>query len=139
MGRNREIKAFDPRRPGQPLDLFTATDTKLPVIMEILRSPWIVRASDLIQPASTGMAGKKREREVEVVWDGTRAGPRSFMMEGRHYPVDAVVQSWAAERAWWDPRKRLSRRCYRVLARGGLYDVAYDRLAGRWLLVGVVD
>lgn len=140
MGRNREIKAFDPRnRPGQPLDLFTATDTRLPVIMELLRSPWIVRASELVQPGSSGLAGKQREREIEVVWDGGRAAPRSFIVDGRRHMVDAVVQSWAVERAWWDPRRRLSRRCFRVLTRGGLYDLAYDRLEGRWLLVGVVD
>lgn len=139
MGRNRAIKAFDPRKPGQPLDLFTATDTRLPVIMELLRSPWIVRASELVQSGSSGFAGKQQERVVEVTWDGGRAAPRSFAIEGRRYAVDAVVQSWAVERAWWDPRRRLSRRCYRVLTRGGLYDLAYDRLADRWLLVGVVD
>jgi hypothetical protein len=61
------------------------------------------------------------------------------VVDGRRYPVDAVIQSWAVERAWWDPRKRLSRRCYRVLARGGLYDLAYDRIADRWLITGVVD
>lgn len=139
MGRNRAIKSFDPRKPGQTLDLFTATDTRLPVIMELLRSPWIVRASELVQPGTSGFAGKQRERTVEVVWDGGRAAPHSFTLEGRRYAVDAVVQSWAVERAWWDPRRRLSRRCYRVLTRGGLYDLAYDRLTERWLLTGVVD
>jgi hypothetical protein len=33
----------------------------------------------------------------------------------------------------------MSRRCFRVLTRDGLYDLAYDRLNGRWLLVGIVD
>lgn len=139
MGRNRAIKTFDPRKAGQPLDLFTATDTRLPVIMELLRSPWIMRASELVQPGGSGLAGKQREREIEVVWDGRRAAPRGFVIEGRQYTVDAVVQSWAVERSWWDPRRRLSRRCYRVLTRGGLYDLAYDRTADRWLLTGVVD
>lgn len=139
MGRNRAIKTFDPRKPGTTLDLFTATDTRLPVIMELLRSPWIVRASELVQPGTSGVAGKKREREIEVVWDASRAAPRAFAIDGRRYRVDAVVQAWAVERAWWDPRKRLSRRCFRVLTRGGLYDLAYDRLADVWLLVGVVD
>lgn len=139
MGRNRAIKTFDPHKPGQPLDLFTATDTRLPVIMELLKSPWIMRASELVQSGSSGLAGKQRECEVEVVWDGGRGAPRAFVAKGRRYTVDAVVQSWAIERAWWDPRRRLSRRCYRVLTRGGLYDLAYDRLAECWLLVGVVD
>jgi hypothetical protein len=138
MGRNRAIKVFDPRITGKPLDLFTAADTRLPVIVELLQSPWIVRASEMAA-ATSGVAGKQRERDIEVVWDGLRAAPRSFTLDGRRYPVDAIVQSWAVERSWWDPRRRLSRRCFRVLARGGLYDLAYDRAADRWLLVGIVD
>ena len=138
MGRNRAIKTFDPRKPGRPLDLFTATDTRLPVIMELLRSPWIVRASELTRSES-GLAGKRRERQIEVVWDSGRGAPRAFVLDGRRHVVDAVVQSWAVERAWWDPRSRLSRRCYRVLTRGGLYDLAFDRLTECWLLVGIVD
>jgi hypothetical protein len=138
VGRNRAIKTFDPRTTGQSLDLFTASDTRAPVIMELLRSPWIMRASEMVTSVS-GLAGKRREREIEVVWDAGRAAPRSFVADGRRYTVDAVVQSWAVERAWWDLRRRLSRRCYRVLTRGGLYDLAYDRIGERWLLVGVVD
>jgi hypothetical protein len=46
---------------------------------------------------------------------------------------------WAIERSWWDLRRRASRRCFRVLARGGLYDLAYDRVDSRWLLIGIVD
>lgn len=138
MGRNRAIKTFDPRTTGQSLDLFTATDTRTPVIVELLKSPWIVRASEMV-PAVSGLAGKRRERRIEVVWDASRGAPRSFTANGRRYVVDAVVQSWAVERAWWDPRKRMSRRCYRVLTCGGLYDLAYDRIADCWLLVGIVD
>ena len=144
MGRNHAIKTFDPRTTGQPLDLFTATDTRTPVIVELLRSPWIVRGSDLRHDTSdleggSGLGGKRRERTIGVVWDGLRAGPRIFTFEGRRYPVDAIVQMWTVERAWWDLRRRTSRRCYRVLARGGLYDLAYDRVADSWLLVGIVD
>jgi hypothetical protein len=143
MGRNRAIKVFDPRATGESLDLFTATDSRLPVIVELLRSPWITRGSEVGASASgtvaSGYGGKNRESEVEVVWDGERAAPRLFVLEGRRYPVDAIVQSWAIERAWWDLRRRASRRCFRVLARGGLYDLAYDRVTGRWLLVGIVD
>lgn len=139
MGRNRAIKEFDPaKKAGQPLDLFSGRDTRRPVIVELLRSPWIVRGSQ-VASGSSGHGGKRREEEVEVVWDGTRRAPASFRMHGKRYIVDALVQTWALERAWWDPRARLSRRCFRVLARGGLYDLAYDRLTDRWLLVGIVD
>jgi len=138
MGRNRAIKAFDPRTTGHSLDLFTATDTRLPIVIELLKSPWIIRASELSAPAS-GLGGKCRERAIEVTWDGNRRAPASFTVDDRRYRVDALVQSWRVERAWWDPRRRLSRRCFRVLARGGLYDLAYDRIGDRWLLVGIVD
>jgi hypothetical protein len=138
MSRNRAIKVFDPRITGQSLDLFTVADTRLPVIVELLKSPWIVRASEMAAAASS-VAGKRRECAIEVIWDGLRAAPRSFTLDGRRYPIDAVVQSWAVERSWWDPRRRLSPRCFRVLARGGLYDLAYDRASERWLLVGIVD
>jgi hypothetical protein len=138
MGRNRAIKVFDPRMTGQSLNLLTATDTRTPVIVELLKSPWIMRASE-IATAPSGLSGKVREHEIEVLWDGTRAAPRSFTLNGRRYPVDAVVQSWALERAWWDPRRRTSRRFFRVLSRGGLYDLAYDRALDRWVLAGVVD
>lgn len=138
MGRNRAIKQYESRMTGQPLDLFTVSDTRAPVILELLKSPWIVRGSEL-GGAVSGFAGKRRERGIEVVWDASRGTPRSFVLERRRYAIDAMVQSWAIERAWWDPHTRQSRRCYRVLARGGLYDLAYDRIADRWLLVGVVD
>jgi hypothetical protein len=139
MGRNSAIKRFDPGKDtGQPLDLFSGRDARRPVIVELLRSPWIVRGSQ-VAVGTSGHSGKRREEEIEVVWNGARRVPSSFLMHGKRYSVDALVQTWALERAWWDPRARLSRRCFRVLARGGLYDLAYDRLTGRWLLVGVVD
>ncbi|PKQ38627.1 MAG: hypothetical protein CVT59_00595 [Actinobacteria bacterium HGW-Actinobacteria-1] len=139
MGRNSAIKSFDPaKETGQPLDLFSGRDARRPVIIELLRSPWIVRGSQ-VATGNSGHGGKRREEEVTVVWDGARRAPAAFQMNGRRYSVDALVQTWTLERAWWDPRARLSRRCFRVLARGGLYDLAYDLLTGRWLLVGIVD
>lgn len=139
MGRNSAIKRFDPaKEAGQPLDLFSGRDARRPVIVELLRSPWIVRGSQ-IASGTSGHSGKRREMEVEVIWNGARRAPATFQMNGKRYTVDALVQTWTVERAWWDPRTRLSRRCFRVLARGGLYDLAYDCLTGRWLLVGVVD
>jgi len=139
MGRDRAIKEFDPARStAQAIDLFTGRDSRLPVIVELLRSPWVVRGSE-IAATPKGGAGKRREEPVEVTWDGQRGAPAAFVWRSRRYSIDALVQTWALERAWWDPRKRVSRRCFRVLSRGGLYDLAYDRLVGAWVLVGVVD
>lgn len=139
MGRDRAIKEFDAaHQSAQPQDLFTGRDARRPVILELLRSPWVVRGSELAH-GSGGSAGKRRQEVVAVVWDAERGVPAAFTWGARRYPVDALVQTWAVERAWWDPRRQVSRRCFRVLARGGLYDLAYDRVEGAWLLVGVVD
>ncbi|MBE0475773.1 MAG: hypothetical protein IBX62_01540 [Coriobacteriia bacterium] len=138
MGRNPAIKRYRTHTRGQSADLFGDKRGRLPVVMELLRSPWVVRGSEL--PGCDGAApGKRVEREVEVEWDGERRVPAMFSWGGRRYRVDALAQAWAVERAWWDPRERVSRRCFRVLARGGVYDLAYDRLTNRWLLVGIVD
>lgn len=132
MGHNSAIKAFDARRPGQPLDLFEDAEGKLPVVLELLSSPWLKRGSQVSGP-------RRCEVEVPVVWDGERGRPRSFAWKGRVYVIDAIVQQWAVDALWWDRPRARSRRCFRVIARGGVYDLAYDRLGGRWLLVGVVD
>lgn len=155
MGRNADIKRYEVHPEGQPMDLFaaaaadarraadarSATDPRhgrLPVVLELLKSPWIVRASELV--SRPGEAAAKRWSEaVDVEWDGTRGAPAAFTWRGKRYRVDALVQRWTIERAWWDPRARVSRRCFRVLARGGVYDLAFDRLARVWLLVGVLD
>ena len=138
MGRNASIKRFSPASAGQPLELFETKRSRLPVIVELLASPWIVRASDLTREDGSG-AAKHAEQSVEVVWDSAHGMPSSFSRDGRIYRIDAIVQMWAAERAWWDPRKRVSRRFWRVLSRGGVYDLAYDRTRDTWLLIGIQD
>ena len=138
MGRNTAIKRYPTHTDGQPLDLFGDKRGRLPVVLELLRSPWIVRGSELA--TGDGSApGKRIEHEVAAEWDGQRGCPSEFTWNAKRYRVDALAQAWAVERAWWDPRERVSRRCFRVLARGGVYDLAYDRLTNRWLLVGIVD
>ncbi len=138
MGRNAAIKHYDMTPEGQPVELFESAHGRLPVIIELLKSPWIVRASDLVR-RDGALAAKRADEVVEVAWDAVRQCPSSFTREGRTYRIDALVQVWAAERAWWDPRRRVSRRFWRVLARGGVYDLAYDRDRDEWLLVGIQD
>lgn len=138
MGRNVAIKQYDAHPEGQPTSLFDSVRGRLPVVLELLKSPWISRASDLLA-AEDAPAGKRAATEVAVAWDGERRSPLAFTHGGRRYPVDALVQMWAVERYWWDRERRVSRRCFRVLARGGVYDLAFDRLTRRWLLVGIVD
>ena len=138
MGRNAAIKRYSTSPEGQPAELFETKRARLPVVLELLASPWIVRASDLAR-GDGSCAAKRAEELVEVVWDAERQYPSSFSRSGRVYRIDAIVQIWAAERAWWDPRKRVSRRFWRVLSRGGVYDLAYDRKQGTWLLIGIQD
>jgi hypothetical protein len=136
VGRNAAIKRFDAHPPGQPQDLFAVSSGKTPVVLELLGTPWIRRASDL--PTGDG-TGKRAEVPVEVVWDAERGRPTSFDYKGKRYVVDTVAAHWSIERSWWDRSKAVSRRCFRVLARGGVWDLAYDRVREEWLLVGVVD
>ena len=138
MGRNAAIKRYDATPAGQPLELLDERHARLPVMIELLKSPWLVRAADLI--AHDGASATKRKDEaVTVSWDAERQYPTAFVRERSRYRIDAVVQVWATDRAWWDPRRRVSRRYWRVLARGGIYDLAYDRDTGEWTLVGIQD
>lgn len=138
MGRNADIKRYSTSTAGQPIELFDSARGRLPVILELLASPWIVRASDLVVNDGS-CATKHAEEELAVAWDSARQYPASFTRNGRVYRIDAIVQIWAAERAWWDPRRRVSRRFWRVLARGGVYDLAYDREQRTWRLIGIQD
>jgi hypothetical protein len=138
MGRNADIKRYSASSVGQPLELFDTKRGRLPVILELLASPWIVRASDLTR-ADGSCATKHAEEIIEVAWDSAKQYPASFSRNGRVYRIDAIVQICAAERAWWNPRQRVSQRFWRVLARGGVYDLAYDRTQGTWRLIGIQD
>jgi len=131
VGNNAPIRRFDARKTGQMLDLFGSAG-RLPVVLELLSTPWLHRASDVDAP-------KRIEVPVPVEWDPGRGRPGSFIRKGKRYEVDQVVTQWAIDTRWWDRERAVSRRCFRVIARGGVYDLAYDRLGGQWLLVGVVD
>lgn len=138
MGRNAQIKRFSATRHGQPLDLFGSRASRLPVLLELLASPWVMRASEIVH--SDGSSALKRVAEdVVVEWDPDRSCPRAFVRAGRRFRIDAVLQSWSSERAWWDPRRHVSRRYWRVLARGGVYDLAFDRMDSTWRLTGIHD
>lgn len=138
MGRNAAIKRYDPRIGISPANLFVSKEGRLPIIAELLRTPWIFVGSDLKVSCSAGI-GKLRERIISVAWDDHCRCPSAFIWNDRTYRIDAIVQVWAIERYWWDPRRRVSRRIWRVLAGEGTYDLAYDRLERAWRLVAVQD
>lgn len=138
MGRNTDIKRFNAKAAGQPLEFLDTKHARTPVVVELLRSPWLVRASELVSRNDTS-ATKRAEKVVTVGWDAERQCPLYFERDHVRYRIDALIQVWATDRSWWDPRKRVSRRYWRVLARGGVYDLAYERVTGAWLLVGIQD
>jgi hypothetical protein len=140
MGRNHAIKRYEAHPSGQPVDLF-ARGIDSPVVAELLRSPWIGRASDLVAEADArGADGKRAETPVRVSWDGTARVPTAFFRGAKRYDVEAVVGHWVEERGWWSPALHVSRRSFRVIAHtGAVFDLAYDRLGDGWLLVGIAD
>lgn len=138
MGSNAAIKRFDAAHAGQPLELFDTKRSRMPVVLGLFASPWIVRASELARADGT-CASKRVAEAVAVVWDAHGSAPAEFVRDDQRYRIDAVVQTWATERAWWDMQCRVARRYYRVAACGGVYDLAFDCSTGAWLLVGVHD
>ena len=97
-----------------------------------------MRASDLRCREDT-WSTKRIERPVEVVWDAERQRPLEFLREDRTWRIDAVIQSWTVERSWWNPRRQVSRHVWRVVAHGGVYDLAFDRVRNTWFLLGIQD
>ena len=144
MGRNTDVKRYALHPEGQPIDLFSS-GARSPIVAELLRAPWIGRASDLLEacegvPEAGEGSGKRVRREVTVCWNPQRHRPASFFVAGKgRYEVEALIGYWVEDRFWWDPDIHISRRCFRVLARGGVWDLAYDRLTESWLLVGIGD
>lgn len=138
MGHNSAIKRFSATPAGQPIELFDGSNGRMPVILELFASPWVIRASELMRRDGS-CAAKHANEQLEVVWNAASQRPAQFTRAEETYVIDMIVQSWAIERVWWDPRARVSRRFWRVVARGGVYDIAYDRDSDSWLLTGIQD
>lgn len=138
MGRNTAIRRFDATPAGTPLELFESRRSRLPVVLELLASPWILRASDLLSHDGSS-AAKHVAEQVTVEWDARQGRPSAFVRGPKRYRIDAILQVWAAEKAWWDPRRHISQRYWRVLSHGGVYDLAFDRTRNTWHLVGIQD
>jgi hypothetical protein len=138
MGRNSAIKHFDATPEGQPMELADSQRGRQPVVHELLKSPWIARASDLLCREDT-WSTKRVDESVEVTWDADRQRPATFVRQGRTWRIDAVIQTWTVERSWWNPRRQVSRHIWRVVARGGVYDLAFDRIRNAWSLLGIQD
>lgn len=139
MSRNTAIKQYRPLPEGRSLDLFDSLEGRRPVLAELFATPWLVRASELRHPGDGGL-GRRIEEPVAVSWDAATLSPAAFAWRRQVHDIGSVVQTWAIEHAWWDPENRVSRRCWRVVdGSGGTYDLAFDRLTGAWILLGMQD
>ena len=138
MGRNSAIKHYETTPEGQPMELEDSQHGRQPVVRELLKSPWLVRASELVL-RDDAWSTKRTDEQIDVVWDGERQRPVAFVRGGKRWKIDAIIQTWSVERAWWDPRRRVSRHVWRVVARGGVYDLAFDRIENSWFLFGIQD
>ena len=138
MGSNSAIKHYELTPEGQAIELTDSQHSRQPIVRELLKSPWLVRASELLRREESWSA-KRIEQAVDVVWDAQKRRPAGFVRAGRTWTIDAVIQTWSVERSWWDPRRRISRYLWRVVSRGGVYDLAFDRLEKTWFLLGIHD
>lgn len=138
MGRNTAIKQYAPLTEGRADDLFSSRGGRSPVIKNLRAAPWFVPAGELVHPGSAGL-GKLVVEPVATTWDAASRAPAAFVWRSSVYDVESVVQAWAVERAWWDAARAVSLRCWRVVADGGTYDLAFDRARGGWLLLGVLN
>lgn len=139
MSRNAAIKQYRSLPDGLPLDLFDSAEGLRPVVRDLLATPWLVRASELRRPGD-GALGRRIGDPVPVSWDASSRSPAAFAWRGCLYDVVSIVQTWTVEHAWWDAESRVSQHCWRIVAAsGGTYDLAFDRLTGAWVLLGMQD
>lgn len=139
VGRNSAIKRYLPLSQGRAVDLFDSLEGRRPVLLDLQATPWFVSASTLQRPGDAGL-GRRIDEPVAVSWEASTLSPATFTWRGRTHRVESTIQTWAVEHGWWDVSKQVSQRCWRVLASGGAtYDLAFDRLTGTWLLLGMQD
>lgn len=99
---------------------------------------------------------KRYNDQIDVEWaeppwvpPGGNPGlrqPSAFSWRGRRYVIGGLLKYWREAGEWWDPQRARDRECFRVEAEGGVYDLAFDRLAAQspgggraWRLARVWD
>lgn len=136
-----EIHRYPSRPAGFEELLFVTPVSKRAVGEHLLKSPWLVRASEL--RAESGESARAfREpvavREcaggVEVVRLSEARG-----IAWRRKLVVEPLERWREVRNWWSEKDGADRQMFRVLLSGGtVVDLALER-SGKWLLTGVAD
>lgn len=140
MGENKGIKNYNYHHAGENLELFATTNGKMSVAEAILKSQWVTTAADLGKSKiASASSGKFYDQEITVLYSEHLRRPLQFFWRRKFYKVDAVIGVWVLESCWWDAAKKQSRRYFRVLARGGTYDIYLDHLQEAWFLESVSD
>lgn len=81
---NTAIKRYMPAITGETLELFASKHARLPVVAKILQSPWVSRASELMDvsgDAGGASVSKRLSEPVRVIWDVKRQAPYAFIRE----------------------------------------------------------
>jgi protein ImuB len=69
-----------------------------------------------------------------------RSGPTALHAEGVRGRVVDCAGPWPVDAKWWEPSESRAMDCYDVaLSDGGIYRLAFDRIAGKWLVQGTYD
>ncbi len=64
--------------------------------------------------------------------------PRQFIWQDRAHPVQAVINRWRVDQAWWG--RRIWREYFKLTTRTGLLVIIYrDLLTGQWYLQRLYD
>jgi hypothetical protein len=134
-----EIHGYPLRPGGFEEPLFPTSASRRAVMEHLLKSPWLMRASEF--EGRIGESAHSPKEPVEIRGSGGQVElVRPHCREGssRRRIIDAL-DHWREIREWWDEDSHVDRLVFRVLLSGGaVVNLALER-SRKWFLVGVVD
>ncbi len=140
----REIHEYPGRPEGYEGPLFRTGESDREIMEHYLRAPWLGRASEsLVAVLGAGcgrVPAEPRGVRVEPIDAGVRVVWEAGSSMSRRQGIRRVQERWREVRGWWEDDGGRDLVVYRVeLTDGAVVDLARDRPAGRWLLVGIAD
>lgn len=142
-----EIHEYPASPEGYVEPLFRTRESDREIMDHYLDAPWLGRASEYAVAALGSGSGHVPAERREIRLERSGAGLRMVdsLRRTRRCAVSSgavirVLDRWREVRGWWDASGGTDLVVYRVeLACGAVVDLARDRRAGRWLLVGIAD
>ncbi len=140
-----EIHEYPTSPEGYVEPLFRTRESDLEIMDHYLDAPWLGRASEYAVAALGSGSGHVPAERREVRLE--RSGSETRMVELRQTwrcavrsgAIRRVLERWREVYGWWEDGGA-DLVVYRVeLACGAVVDLAREREAGTWLLVGIVD